>query len=172
MRSPKTSLRAVPPFRGIGDGAGMVEAGDGSERSYFDALAHPLRERIGSGKLAAGALVPSEFELARAAGTKRYSIRKALFLLQEEGLVEPLPGRGWVVVDRGARVPLPRYREIAAELRAAIGAGQLTAGEALPSESDLTARHGVSRATVRQALALLEADGLIRTHPGRGRYVR
>jgi DNA-binding GntR family transcriptional regulator len=149
----------------------------GRRLDLFDALAQPLREQIHAGELPPGALLPSESELARAAGTKRYSIRKTLALVREEGLISPIPGRGWVVVDRsavasGAAGVLPRYRQIAAELRAAIEDGQLQAGSVLPSEADLTARHAVSRATVRQALAVLESDGLITTYPGKGRYVR
>jgi DNA-binding GntR family transcriptional regulator len=148
--------------------------GTGPRHDLFDALAHPLREQIRTGELAAGALLPSESELARGAGTKRYSIRKALLLLQNEGLIEPVVGRGWAVVDRetGGTGLLPRYRQIAAELREAMEAGLLTPGSALPSETELIAAHGVSRATVRRALAALESDGLITTHPGKGRYVR
>jgi DNA-binding GntR family transcriptional regulator len=139
----------------------------------FDALARPLREQIRAGELAPGVLLSSESELARAAGTKRYSIRKALCLLRDEGLIEAVPGRGWSVVGHGETMSraLPRYREIAAELRAAIEAGLLAPGSVLPSEADLIARHAVSRATVRQALALLESEGLISTQPGKGRYV-
>ena len=148
----------------------------GGRTNFFDALAQPLRERISAGELPPGALLPSESELARAAGTKRYSIRKALTLLRDEGLIVPVPGRGWAVLDphatAGAGRPLPRYRQIAAALRGAIEAGELAADCGLPSEVDLMARFGVSRATVRQALSLLEVDGLIVTRAGKGRYVR
>jgi DNA-binding GntR family transcriptional regulator len=154
----------------------MNNASNGTRptRDLFSVLAHPLREQIMIGELAPGALLPSESELARGAGTKRYSIRKALLLLQSEGLIEPVAGRGWAVVDQdtGGSGLLPRYRRIAGELRDAIEAGQLMPGAALPSETALVAIHGVSRATVRRALASLEADGLISTHPGKGRYVR
>jgi DNA-binding GntR family transcriptional regulator len=148
--------------------------GTGERHDLFGALAHPLRERILNGELAAGALLPSESELARDSGTKRYSIRKALLLLQNEGLIEPVAGRGWAVVDQdaGRSVLLPRYRQIADELRDAMATGRLTPGSALPSETELMAAHGVSRATVRRALLVLESDGLITTHRGRGRYVR
>jgi len=151
-----------------------VTNGTGPRRDLFDALAQPLREQILTGELVPGSLLPSESELARGAGTKRHSIRKALLLLQNEGLIEPVAGRGWAVVDRetGGSGVLPRYRQIADELRDAMAAGRLTPGSALPSEADLVAAHGVSRATVRRALARLESDGLISTHPGRGRYVR
>jgi DNA-binding GntR family transcriptional regulator len=148
--------------------------GTGPRRDLFDALAHPLRKQILTGELESGVLLPSESELARGAGTKRYSIRKALLLLQKEGLVEPVAGRGWAVVDQATGVSglLPHYRRIASDLRVAMETGQLTPGSALPSEAELIAVHGVSRATVRRALASLETDGLISTHPGKGRYVR
>ncbi|MFC6881860.1 MULTISPECIES: GntR family transcriptional regulator [Actinomadura] len=44
-------------------------------------------------------------------------------------------------------------------------------GTVLPKESDLGARLGVSRTVVREALMLLEEDGLIRTRRGVGRFV-
>jgi DNA-binding GntR family transcriptional regulator len=145
------------------------------QRDFFGALAQPLRERIKTGEFQPGALLPSESELARASGTKRYSIRKALALLRDEGLVKTVPGRGWAVLDpmlpSGAGCPMPRYRQIAAELRAAIDGGQPPRGARLPSEAELMARFAAARATVRQALALLEVDGQVTTHPGKGRYV-
>jgi DNA-binding GntR family transcriptional regulator len=143
--------------------------------NYFEALARPLRDRIRSGELRPGALLPSESELARTAGTKRYSIRKALMLLRDEGLIHPVAGHGWTVVSCAASEcpgALPRYREIAGELRSAIERGELPAGAPLASETTLTRRYAASRGTVRQALALLETDRLITTKPGRGRYVR
>lgn len=42
---------------------------------------------------------------------------------------------------------------------------------ALPTEEELTRQLGVSRTTVRQALALLEEDGVIERGPGRRRHV-
>lgn len=43
--------------------------------------------------------------------------------------------------------------------------------EALPTEEELTRQLGVSRTTVRQALALLEEDGVIERGPGRRRHI-
>jgi GntR family phosphonate transport system transcriptional regulator len=52
-----------------------------------------------------------------------------------------------------------------------IGAGQLGPGDRLPTEPALMERFGVSRATVRQALASLERRGLIHAEQGRGTFV-
>jgi GntR family transcriptional regulator len=42
----------------------------------------------------------------------------------------------------------------------------------MPSEQELINRHGVARGTVRDAMDLLRAEGLVRTEHGRGSFVR
>ncbi|MCN0152568.1 GntR family transcriptional regulator [Salinispora arenicola] len=64
------------------------------------------------------------------------------------------------------------YREIAQTLRESIQAGELAPGAALPPESEVCRRWAVSRVTARRALAALEADGLIESVAGRGRFVK
>ncbi|GGU90308.1 GntR family transcriptional regulator [Streptomyces albospinus] len=59
-----------------------------------------------------------------------------------------------------------RHQQIAEVLRRAITDGHLPLGSALPSETELAATHGVSRGTVRQALAALLAEGLIGSRQG------
>ncbi len=61
-----------------------------------------------------------------------------------------------------------RYEEIAEALRQAIRSGAHPLGSRLPSESDLAARWGASRGTVRQAVALLVSEGLIGSRQGPG----
>lgn len=56
-------------------------------------------------------------------------------------------------------------------VKAAILSGELAAGSRLPSESDMGKQYGVSRITVRQALAELQSEGLVRTINGRGSFV-
>jgi GntR family transcriptional regulator len=65
----------------------------------------------------------------------------------------------------------PRYREVADELRAAIEAGTHPPGSRLPSESELGQTYGAARGTVRQAFAVLAADGVISTRKGARRTV-
>ncbi len=55
----------------------------------------------------------------------------------------------------------PRYAELAEHLIQAIGDGTFEVGSALPSELDLSAQYGVSRATVRSALEKVQELGLI-----------
>ncbi|HEY1370629.1 MAG TPA: FCD domain-containing protein [Gaiellaceae bacterium] len=65
------------------------------------------------------------------------------------------------------------YEQVAERLRDLVVAGELEPGQRLPTESILAAEHGVSRATVREALRLLAAQNLIRTAKGAtgGSYV-
>ncbi len=64
-----------------------------------------------------------------------------------------------------------RYRKVAEDIKAAIGAGAYPAGTRLPSESELAERYGVSRGTIRQAFAALRADGVIASRRGARRVV-
>jgi GntR family transcriptional regulator len=66
---------------------------------------------------------------------------------------------------------LPRYRRIAAALEHEIEQGIYPPGSMLPSEADLAARFGVTRMTVRQALAGLAAQRLIERRHGHGTIV-
>lgn len=68
-----------------------------------------------------------------------------------------------------ARTPL--HTRIAADLRGRIRDRELTPGDLLPSESDLQEQFSVSRSVVRQALATLESEGLVRRARGRGTIV-
>jgi DNA-binding FadR family transcriptional regulator len=64
-----------------------------------------------------------------------------------------------------------RYEQVAERLLADIAAGRLTPGERLPSERDLARRLQVGRASVREALAVLQNEGLLETRPGSGSFV-
>jgi GntR family transcriptional regulator len=64
-----------------------------------------------------------------------------------------------------------KHARVSALLAKEIIGGSLTPGSRLPGEHELAARFEVSRGTIRQALARLEADGLIEKHPGAGSFV-
>ncbi len=66
----------------------------------------------------------------------------------------------------------PPSRRIADELRRAILAGELAPGALLPSERVLAGTHGTARNTARQAIAILQAEGLVDAQHGRGVFVR
>ncbi len=55
----------------------------------------------------------------------------------------------------------PIYLQVAEQMREAILEGELPPGEPLPTERELSAQFGVSRPTVREALRVLQAEGLV-----------
>ena len=66
--------------------------------------------------------------------------------------------------------PEPRYHQIAAQLAQRIVAGAYTQGARL-AERDLAAEYAVSRFTVRDALRVLETQGLVHRVPRQGTFV-
>ncbi|WP_327698627.1 GntR family transcriptional regulator [Streptomyces sp. NBC_00459] len=64
------------------------------------------------------------------------------------------------------------YQQVAAAIREAILSSEFAPDALLPSEAQLMARYGVSRPTVRNAIAALRAEGLIDVRHGKGSYVR
>ena len=64
------------------------------------------------------------------------------------------------------------YRELAAVLREAIQRGDYQPGDTLPKQQDLAGEHGVNVNTVRMAVSVLEAEGLVTPIRRRGTVVR
>lgn len=64
------------------------------------------------------------------------------------------------------------FRQLADLLRARILAGDLPPGAPVPSELRLVQEYGLSRTSVRQAMAILRAEGLVIVEPPRGTFVR
>ncbi|NYI97378.1 DNA-binding GntR family transcriptional regulator [Streptomonospora nanhaiensis] len=143
----------------------------------YTQIAETLRQRIVSGALEPGAVLPSEAALREEFGVARSTIRRALASLEADKLIKARPGTGRVVCGQGgsaegASGDLPQYRRIADALRDQITRGDFAAGDALPSESALVHQYGVSRGTARRALVELEASGLVVSLQGKGRFVR
>jgi GntR family transcriptional regulator len=66
---------------------------------------------------------------------------------------------------------VPLYYQLAELLGAQIRRGDLPPGSQLPPERELSEQYGISRMTVRQALACLVADGSLTVHQGLGTFV-
>lgn len=75
-----------------------------------------------------------------------------------------------ISVDRYKKM-LPLYLQIASHLIEQIEAGIYTPGTRLPSEREMSLSLSVQRETVRQALAVLEKEGLITRRHGSGTYI-
>ncbi|WNI18708.1 GntR family transcriptional regulator [Actinacidiphila sp. ITFR-21] len=66
----------------------------------------------------------------------------------------------------------PKYQRIADALRDAIQSGEYGPGDRLPGENDLMATYEVARMTARQALGVLQTEGVAESRKGAGVFVR
>jgi GntR family transcriptional regulator len=81
-----------------------------------------------------------------------------------------LTERPVATIDRTS--PVPFYFQLAELLEQEIASGRWEPGSRLPSEPELCERYGLSRTTIRQALARLEQRGLIDRLRGQGTFVQ
>jgi len=61
--------------------------------------------------------------------------------------------------------------EILRQFKESIASGQLSKGDKLPSERQMSETFGVSRATIREAIKALELIGLVECVHGNGNYI-
>ncbi|MGE7120700.1 FadR/GntR family transcriptional regulator [Peribacillus sp. NPDC046944] len=64
------------------------------------------------------------------------------------------------------------YEIIFNQIKESFITGELKPGDKLPSERDLSIRFKVSRTSIREALRVLEINGVIEVRPGDGRFIR
>jgi DNA-binding FadR family transcriptional regulator len=62
--------------------------------------------------------------------------------------------------------PVRLYERIVEQVEDALARGELRPGQRLPSERELVVQFGTSRATVREALRVLQSNGVVRSRPG------
>jgi GntR family transcriptional regulator len=65
----------------------------------------------------------------------------------------------------------PLYRQIKRLILQALDSGEWRPGEAIPSETELAVRFGVSQGTVRKAIDEMAADNLLLRRQGKGTFV-
>ncbi len=75
-----------------------------------------------------------------------------------------------VTIDRAS--PVPFYFQLAQLLEEEIVTGRWEPGTRIASEAALGSFYGLSRTTIRQALARMEQEGLVTREKGRGTFVR
>ncbi|MEE9117179.1 MAG: GntR family transcriptional regulator, partial [Calditrichia bacterium] len=67
--------------------------------------------------------------------------------------------------------PIPKYLQICSWLKELIQTGRYKKGEKLPSEIELSKMCQVNRNTLRQAIAVLVSEGILRKEKGTGTFV-
>jgi DNA-binding FadR family transcriptional regulator len=121
----------------------------GSPTPLYVQLADMLREQIGSGVYRSGAALPPEDGIGRLFGVGRMTVRRAVAVLRQEGLL---------VTERGAP---SRFREQVE--RDFIILDRARAVARMPSRKE-SRLHGLPAGV--PLLEIVEADGPVRTVPG------
>lgn len=159
--------QAVSRDRGKLNGPAATEGervSQASPRGTFVIIAEALRTQL-QGDQPPEAL-PSEAKLMKEYGVSRTTVRRALRVLADEGLVVSSPGVGWAPavasVDR---------RPLVERITDVLRTDELREGDRFPSEAQLCERFGASRTAVRGALAQMEGKGLLKSTHGKGRTV-
>lgn len=88
----------------------------GSALPLYHQIASDLRHRILSGSWKAGERIPSEPELADLYETSRVTVRQALRILSDEGLISREPGRGSFVRDNSLAAKSRRLTSFTVEM--------------------------------------------------------
>lgn len=70
-----------------------------------------------------------------------------------------------------AELGQPLYKQLVAYLKEKIESGEWAVGEQIPSERELCKQFNVSRITVRQAISVVEKEGLLQAVQGKGTFV-
>ena len=146
-----------------------------SPRGTFTRIADTLRHEIAANELSSGQgphRLGTEAELSARFGVARNTLRKALSVLADEGLVYSEPTRGWFVGQAAPAPAGPTHSDIAAALARDILTGTYAPGTKFTTASAIATKFDVSRHTARLALLSLGMQGLIESKHGKGWFVK
>lgn len=76
-----------------------------------------------------------------------------------------------IFAHQDAHSRVPRYLQVASALRRRIRDGHWAVGDKIATLEELEREFGVARVTVRQAIDLLQGEGLVQSFQGRGTFV-
>jgi len=77
----------------------------------------------------------------------------------------------WQAIPFDSASELPLYRQLSQHITGFISRGEISVGDQLPPTRELAGLIGLNRATISAAYSLLEQQGLIQGHVGRGSFV-
>ena len=130
----------------------------------YEAIYQDLRDKIAAGIYVPGSVLPGELQLTQIYGASRPTVRHALQLLVDQGLIDRRRKRGTVVcepkIEQGFAM---RIRSFADEMQAANRIARTTVlqQEVVPAETDVARALGVSEgAAVLHLVRVRYADRL------------
>lgn len=151
----------------------MTRRGPRSPIPLYQQIVNAIRADIESGTLKPGHALPKEDELGATHEASRLTVRRALKILRDEGLIYTVHPEGSYVgppdVPR-IRRPWP-FEKVANDIVMHIRDGDYKPNEVLPSETEMIANYKVAKSTVRSALDKLRKEGWVYTVPAIGTFV-
>lgn len=157
-----TGTDGVPPSPGSHPAGSPRRWKTGGRQLKYLRIQRDLRDRIASGQWPPGSPLPSQHELAGRFGVSIMTLRQALQLLADEGLIEARHGSGTYVAARYA-YDLGHLRSFASDLRAqgADVTTELLAAETVAPPADVGARLGTGNVLRLRRLRLAGGQPLI-----------
>lgn len=114
-------------------------------QSRYAALAAALRARIVAGEWPPGSALPAETALAAEHGVALGTLRRALELLADQGLVERVHGRGTFVRSGLAGAPMLRFFRFGAHEGGATPVSRILARQVVAAPAEVARRLGIGR---------------------------
>src|ERR1700722_19421921 len=151
LRAPGGRAADAPARGDRGDRGHRRDRGDvGGRQPKYLRIHRELSDRIASGQWPAGSPLPSQQQLAAQFGVSVMTLRQAIQLLADDGLIQTRHGAGTFVAARYA-YDLGGLRSFAADLRAqdADVTTELLAAEAVAPPADVAARLGAPGEVLR-----------------------
>ena len=145
----ESELRFVEPDAATGPSSGGLAPGGlarGGGIAAWRQIADELAAEIGAGRLASGAQLPTESQLATRFGVNRHTVRRGLAELAQRGLVRATQGRGTFVEAQPIRYPIgprTRFSEIVSRAGREAG-GKLLATAILAADARIAASLGIA----------------------------
>ncbi|MFT0859425.1 phosphonate metabolism transcriptional regulator PhnF [Ancylobacter sp. G4_0304] len=135
----------------------------GTGVALWKQIAERIEADIAEGRLPPGQRLPTEMELAERFGVNRHTLRRALAMLAELGLIEATPGRGTFVKEPPLRYPIAartRFSEIVSSEGRAPG-GRVISSRVEPASPEVAqALRLAAGAQVLRLDMVREADGV------------
>ena len=135
------------------------------ELSKAEDIAEKLRGEIQQSRLQAGAKIASERDLSEEFGASRMTVRRAIEIIEGEGLVVRYPGRGTFVSGLQERVLVDRGREV----QEAVEDHAVTASELRMSGSFLKDMQRLGR---KPQVQFLEQPGLVAANAENAKHLQ
>lgn len=141
-----------------------------------------IQDKINAGILQPGDKLPTTRELAEQYDTSGVTVRKAIDILIEAGVLEGRQGIGVFVASTPSKIRKtrrtpdmpylqPLWRQIRDDLRRKIQAGLLNPGEKIPTTRALMEQYGTTWVTVRRAVDSMIQSGELIGRQGLGVFV-